>query len=180
MLESLIKLGIGFKAKPSISCKEYSKSISENKIQLIEELSRQLKEIELDLEKHRAELAAALAEGDLRENASYVIAQESITDDNNKYAAISTKLRLLSQEGDKYNSLGLVLVGTTVLLHYIDAGVYSFVVLADESLSDISRGIIDLNSDLGKMLYRRRVGDTIQLSHKIKRKEIEVEVIDLY
>jgi transcription elongation factor GreA len=121
------------------------------------------------------EIEIALGHGDLSENAEYTYAKE-------KQALIETRIRDLQERLSACEVIDLnnrpktdrIVFGCSVKIEDVDNGDQKVFTLLGQDEADISRGIISIDSPIGKALIGKEVNDVVEVKTPGGLKEYEV------
>jgi transcription elongation factor GreA len=121
------------------------------------------------------EIEIALGHGDLSENAEYTYAKE-------KMALIETRIRDLQERLSACEIIDLgtlpesdrIVFGSSVTIEDIDTSEQKVYRLLGQDEADISKGIISVNSPLGKALIGKEVNDVVEVKTPNGLREYEV------
>lgn len=121
------------------------------------------------------EIEIALGHGDLSENAEYTYAKE-------KQALIETRIRDLQERLSACEVIDLnnrpksdrIVFGCCVKIEDVDNGDQRVFTLLGQDEADISRGIISIDSPIGKALIGKEVNDVVEVKTPGGMKEYEV------
>ncbi len=121
------------------------------------------------------EIEIALGHGDLSENAEYTYAKE-------KQALIETRIRDLQERLSACEVIDLnnrpqtdrIVFGCSVKIEDVDNGDQRVFTLLGQDEADISRGIISIDSPIGKALIGKEVNDVVEVITPGGLKEYEV------
>ena len=121
------------------------------------------------------EIEIALGHGDLSENAEYTYAKE-------KMALIETRIRDLQERLSSCEVIDLgalpesdrIVFGSSVTIEDIDTSEQKVYRLLGQDEADISKGIISVNSPLGKALIGKEVNDVVEVKTPNGLREYEV------
>lgn len=121
------------------------------------------------------EIEIALGHGDLSENAEYTYAKE-------KQALIETRIRDLQERLSACEVIDLnnrpksdrIVFGCSVKIEDVDNGDQRVFTLLGQDEADISRGIISIDSPIGKALIGKEVNDVVEVKTPGGMKEYEV------
>ncbi len=133
---------------------------------------RHLLEVEVPL--NSREIGAALAKGDLRENAEYKAALEKQDMLNASAAKLQTELQSAQMFDHAQVDVTSVSFGTRVLLHDLSTNAEEEYTILGPWESDPNRKVISYLSPLGSRLYSHKPGD--QLSFTINEKEYQYKI----
>ena len=164
-----------------MTLQEESKRIALNLEKLKEELEEQRVAMLLAIDKMSKEYRYASAQGDLRENAAFTEAQSKLSMYNLTLNTIDARLQSIVKGFDSvnYRPIGLVTLFSTLRLRL--PGDRSFVFrLYPEGISDVGKGIISIDSPVGKGLWLKEQGSTITITHRITGEPIQYYIEDIY
>jgi transcription elongation factor GreA len=121
------------------------------------------------------EIEIALGHGDLSENAEYTYAKE-------KMALIETRIRDLQERLEACEIIDLetlpesdrIVFGSSVTIEDVDTSEKKVYKLLGQDEADISKGIISVNSPLGKALIGKEVNDVVEVKTPNGLREYEV------
>jgi len=121
------------------------------------------------------EIEIALGHGDLSENAEYTYAKE-------KMSLIETRLRDLQARLSACDVIDLealpetdrIVFGSSVTIEDVDTSEQKVYKLLGQDEADISKGIISVNSPLGKALIGKEVNDVVEVKTPNGLREFEV------
>jgi transcription elongation factor GreA len=121
------------------------------------------------------EIEIALGHGDLSENAEYTYAKE-------KMALIETRIRDLQERLSACEIIDLealpesdrIVFGSCVTIEDVDTSEQKVYKLLGQDEADISKGIISVNSPLGKALIGKEVNDVVEVKTPNGLREYEV------
>jgi transcription elongation factor GreA len=121
------------------------------------------------------EIEVALGHGDLSENAEYTYAKE-------KQALLETRIRDIQERLSQCEVIDLetrppsdrIVFGSSVTIEDIDSGEQKVYTLLGQDETDIARGIISVNSPLGRALIGKEVDDVVEVKTPDGMKEYEV------
>ncbi|AFM23912.1 transcription elongation factor GreA [Desulfomonile tiedjei] len=121
------------------------------------------------------EIEIALGHGDLSENAEYTYAKE-------KQALIETRIRDLQERLAACEVIDLnnrpksdrIVFGCSVKIEDVDNGDQKIFTLLGQDEADISKGIISIDSPIGKALIGKEVNDVVEVKTPGGLKEYEV------
>lgn len=124
------------------------------------------------------EIEIALGHGDLSENAEYTYAKE-------KQALIETRIRDLQERLAASEIIDLdnrviserVVFGSTVTIEDLDTDERKVYQLLGQDEADISKGILSIDSPVGKALIGKETGDVVEI--KTPNGIRECEIIDV-
>ncbi|NKB76166.1 MAG: transcription elongation factor GreB [Gammaproteobacteria bacterium] len=127
-----------------------------------------LKQEELDIWKHRAEvtraLSAAAAEGDRSENAEYIYRKKQLAEIDRRIRYLQKRLpdlTVVSEIGNKHQ----VFFSAWVTLEKSDGSAVEYrIVGPDEIESDSSKGYISVDSPMARALLKKEVDDEVSLT----------------
>ncbi|MBI4963068.1 MAG: transcription elongation factor GreA [Desulfomonile tiedjei] len=121
------------------------------------------------------EIEIAIGHGDLSENAEYTYAKE-------KQALIETRVRDLQARLSACEVIDLaalpqtdrIVFGTSVTIEDVDTSEQKVYKLLGQDEADISKGIISIDSPLGKALIGKEVNDVVEVKTPNGLREYEV------
>ena len=160
---------------------EESRRISEAVRGLKAELESQWDDTVTKIDEAVAEIKHAAEAGDLSENAGYDEAIKSLNNLQSKQTRIArrqTAMKGLSGE-ENYTPIGMVVMFSTVRL-VNDQGREFIVKLYPSGIYDVSKGIISIDTLIGKMIYRQTVGYRFTIRLQRTAEEMEFEIKEIY
>ena len=121
------------------------------------------------------EIEIALGHGDLSENAEYTYAKE-------KQALIETRIRDLQERLAASEIIDLdnrviserVVFGSTVTIEDLDTDERKVYQLLGQDEADISKGILSIDSPVGKALIGKETGDVVEIKTPSGIRECEI------
>lgn len=126
-----------------------------------------LKDLEFLKTKRRRELSkevgTARAHGDLRENAEYAAAKESLAMNEKRIAETELKLANARIIEDANIPKDRVLIGATVRIKDLDSGDELEYTLVSEAEADYASGKISISSPVGKGLLSHKENDAVEI-----------------
>lgn len=128
-----------------------------------------------------AEYRAAYAHGDASENAALSESIMQLGQNSQTIEQYSKQLESLVRcvGEERYNSIGMVKIYTTVHLRSQDSNEY-FVKIYPAGVSAISRGIMAADTDIAKAIMNHKKDSSVQVEHKATGKAIKYTIVDLY
>ena len=147
----------------------------------LKNISTQLREsVKMQLEGYEKDLAQALddeakaveklqskeAKGDTSENSTYQEAHDAYMKAQQDIATYSTRIDLLKQFDLSYTPSNVIDINTTVSFTLVDyEGKYSseyIMLIVPAGLGNAERNLLDINSPIGKALYKHKVNRNVQ------------------
>lgn len=113
--------------------------------------------------KVQEEIARAREHGDLRENAEYHAAKETLTNIQRRIAELETKLTRVQIIDDDKLGTENVFIGVTVKIQDDDGDEYDYTIVDGEE-ADLSQGKISIQSPLAQGLLGHKAGDTVKIT----------------
>lgn len=165
-----------------ISLKDAGVEIKAKFFEYLSDLESQYEQL---LEKQQVlmnDLCVALSRGDLSENAEYKSAKDELESCAATLCSLNEQLkkaRTVKADNLEYQPIGIVVMFTTVRLKNSYGNAYTMC-LYPKGISDLSRGILSVDSVVGKSLWYKRIGDTFVVEHRITGELITWEVEDIY
>lgn len=122
-------------------------------------------------------IAEAREHGDLRENAEYAAAKERQGFIEARIAEIEQKLTDAQIIEAPSNNSETVIFGATVRLVDMEAGEEKQYTLVGQDEADIKKGMISVQSPIGRALIGHRVGDVVEVQRPAGPIEYEIRSI---
>jgi transcription elongation factor GreA len=130
----------------------------------IEDLRRELADLEGKVPGLIHAIEQARSDGDLRENAPYHAAREALAFTDNRKKRIETALKRAVVVDRSQKEDDLTAVGSTVTVTYMDKGLQLSYQLVGAREANASERKISVESPVGKVLLGRRVGEEVEVS----------------
>ena len=165
-----------------IDLKEKSREISESLKALENDLKTQREITYQSIEETREDVKVASAMGDRSENVAFSDAVQKLQQLQTTMASIEQRLKLMKNIKDtdeEYVPIDMIVMYSTFKIRDSFGEVFIFK-MYPEGVSDIDRNILDKNSPLGKLLWRRVIGDVITLNHKVTGEPIDYTILEIY
>ena len=124
---------------------------------------RELDDLKERKPKVQEEIARAREHGDLRENAEYHAAKETLTNIQRRIAELETKLTRVQIIDDDKLGTENVFIGVTVKIQDDDGDEYDYTIVDGEE-ADLSQGKISIQSPLAQGLLGHKAGDTVKIT----------------
>lgn len=162
--------------------KAKSKEISESLSKLKGELYHNREIIQIEMEKNLQDLKDASSKGDRSENAAFTAATEKAQDLTIQLANIEKQINDINsvRKEENYRNIGMVVYFTTVLLR-VPSKNKSFVLkLYPKGVSDIAKGILAKDCDVGKAIWQKRKGDEVYVVDKRTGEDLKYIIEDFY
>jgi transcription elongation factor GreA len=138
-----------------------------------------IKEIE-DLQKRKPliqeEIARAREHGDLKENAEYHAAKETLTNIMRRIGEINTKLSMAKLIDEQDIAIDKVLIGATVTIEDEDGQDWTYS-LVDSEESDPTNNKISVQSPLVQGLLEHKVGDVCNVELPAGKRKFKIKKI---
>lgn len=130
----------------------------------IEDLRRELAEIEGKIPDLVRSIEQARSDGDLRENAPYHAAREALAFTDNRKKQIETALKRAVVVDRSQKEENLTSVGSTVTVTYLDKNLQITYQLVGAREANASEKKISVESPVGRVLLGKRVGEEVEVS----------------
>jgi transcription elongation factor GreA len=134
--------------------------------------------LEVEVPQNSREIGAALAKGDLRENAEYKAALEKQDMLNASAAKLQTELQSAQMFDHGQVDVSSVSFGTRVLLRDLATGAEEEYTILGPWESDPNRKVISYLSPLGSRLYNHKPGDELRFTINEKEYQYKVDRIE--
>lgn len=159
--------------------RDISTEITNSLVEWKQELDKQLKNTIIDIDKTTEDMKVASAMGDRSENAAFTTAVEKLSQLNVQLTNISQQLRELNNVDDTdYEPIGMAVLYSTIRL---EANNQEFIYkLYPGNLSSLERRVLAQNSRVGQGLWKKQVGDTFVVEHRITRDPIIYTIKEIY
>ncbi|MGA2090609.1 MAG: transcription elongation factor GreA [Endomicrobiales bacterium] len=122
------------------------------------------------------EIARAREHGDLRENAEYHAAKETLTNIQRRIAELETKLTRVQIIDDEMLGTDNIFIGVTTKIKDTDGDVYDYTIVDIEE-ANLNEGKISVQSPLAQGLLGHKVGETVKI--KLPAGEMEFEIMKI-
>ncbi len=130
----------------------------------IEDLKRELAEIESQVPEMVRAIEQARSDGDLRENAPYHAAREALAFSDNRKKRIEGALKRAVVVDRSQKESDVTAVGSTVTVTYLDKGFQISYQLVGAREANASDRKISVESPVGKVLLGRRIGEEVEVT----------------
>ncbi len=134
--------------------------------------------LEVEVPQNSREIGAAMAKGDLRENAEYKAALERQDMLNAAAAKLQTELQSAQMFDPSQVDSGSVSFGTRVILKDLGTGADEDYIILGPWESDPNRRVISYLSPLGSRLYNRKLGEELRFTINEKEYHYRIERIE--
>lgn len=162
---------------------EASAQISQSLHMLREELSRKLVEYDREVKEAQIVLQRAYAMGDLRENAEFDAAVSRCSALSYSKLLVKKKLESIESIGEEedYAPIGMVVMFSTVLLvNDKDKGREFIFKLYPAGVSDLDRGILSVDSLIGRILHMKETGAQFDTVHRVTGEKRRWQIKAIY
>jgi transcription elongation factor GreA len=123
------------------------------------------------------QMAAARAHGDLMENAEYDAARDNLSDITRRISELQQKLSKVELLDDHSIGRDDVRILSRVTLEDARNGSKIFYTIVDPLQSDPTKGLISVQSPIGKGLLGKKVGDEVTIN--VPSGEIHLKVLEI-
>jgi transcription elongation factor GreA len=130
----------------------------------IEDLKRELAEIESKVPDMVRAIEQARSDGDLRENAPYHAAREALAFSDNRKKRIETALKRAVVVDRSQKEADVTAVGSVVTVTYLDKGLQISYQLVGAREANASDRKISVESPVGTVLLGKRIGEEVEVT----------------
>jgi transcription elongation factor GreB len=122
------------------------------------------------------DVAAAAAQGDRSENAEYIYGNKKLREIDRRIQFLTRRLERATVVAPRTDEPGAVFFGATVEVEDEDGERRTYRIVGEDEI-DLTRGDVSWRSPIGRVLLKRRVGDTVLLRRPSG--EVELTVVAL-
>lgn len=161
-----------------------SAQISQSVHMLREELTRKLGEYDTEIKEAQVALQKAYEMGDLRENSEFDAAVSRCGELSYSKLLMKKKLESIEAIGveeEDYVPIGMVVMFSTVLLVNNKDKDREFIFkLYPAGVSDLDRGVLSIDSIIGRVLYMKETGAQFETSHRVTGEKRKWQIRAIY
>lgn len=163
--------------------KRRSAEISQSMSVLRDELARKLEKYDAELREAQVAMQKAYEMGDLRENAEFDAAVSRCGTLSYSRLLVKQQLEVINaiDTDEEYVPIGMVVMFSTVLLvNDRDIRKKFIFKLYPEGVSDLDRGILSLDSPIGRALYLKSAGAEFETEHRVTGEKRKWQIKAVY